>query len=79
MANALLNHSSTSFLIASFVFVLGGGPSDGLYGSYWGARLYNDPGALANGFPGVCGVFVTAAFSYAGSEADKKQVLYLKN
>lgn len=50
------------------VFILGGGPSSGEYGSYWGARLWHDPGALANGFPGVCSVFVTAAFSFAGTE-----------
>ncbi|KAK9893745.1 amino-acid permease inda1 [Cystobasidium minutum MCA 4210] len=56
------------FLIASLVFVLGGGPKSGDYGSYWGARLWHDPGALANGFPGVCAVFVTAAFSFAGTE-----------
>jgi amino acid transporter len=56
------------FLIAALVFVLGGGPSSGQYGSYWGARLWHDPGALANGFPGVCSVFVTAAFSFAGTE-----------
>lgn len=56
------------FLIASLVFVLGGGPASGDYGEYWGARLWHDPGALANGFPGVCSVFVTAAFSFAGTE-----------
>jgi amino acid transporter len=44
------------------------GPSSGEYGSYWGARLYYSPGAFANGFKGVCSVFVTAAFSFAGTE-----------
>jgi len=56
------------FLVASFVFVLGGGPSSGVYNEYWGARLWYNPGAFANGFKGVCSVFVTAAFSYAGTE-----------
>lgn len=56
------------FLVSGFVFVLGGGPSDGLYSEYWGARNYYDPGAFANGFKGVCAVFVTAAFSFAGTE-----------
>ena len=51
------------FLVASFVFVLGGGPSSGVYNEYWGARLWYNPGAFANGFKGVCSVFVTAAFS----------------
>lgn len=30
------------------------------------ANLY--PGAFSNGFPGVCAVFVTAAFSFSGTE-----------
>lgn len=51
------------FLVASLVFVLGGGPSSGRYGDYYGARLWYNPGAFANGFKGVCSVFVTAAFS----------------
>lgn len=50
------------------MFVLGGGPKSGEFGEYWGARLWHNPGALANGFPGVCSVFVTAAFSFAGTE-----------
>jgi len=58
----------TMFLLSSLVFVLGGGPASGQYGEYWGARLWHDPGAFANGFKGVCAVFVTAAFSYAGTE-----------
>lgn len=56
------------FLISGLIFVLGGGPSDGLYNEYWGARLWYNPGAFANGFKGVCSVFVTAAFSFAGTE-----------
>ncbi|KAF3935404.1 hypothetical protein ABW20_dc0102972 [Dactylellina cionopaga] len=57
-----------SFLVAGFVFVLGGGPSNGQFSEYWGARLWYDPGAFRNGFRGFCGVFVTAAFSFAGTE-----------
>lgn len=30
--------------------------------------MWQDPGAFANGFKGVCAVFVTAAFSFAGTE-----------
>lgn len=40
------------FLIAAFVFVLGGGPDSGRFGEYYGARLFYDPGAFPNGFKG---------------------------
>jgi len=33
-----------------------------------GGRYWRDPGPLANGFKGICAVFVTAAFSFAGTE-----------
>ena len=56
------------FLITALVLVLGGGPSDGVYNEYWGARLWYDPGAFRNGFKGFCSVFVTAAFSFSGTE-----------
>ena len=56
------------FMITALVLVLGGGPSDGAYSEYWGARLWYDPGAFRNGFQGFCSVFVTAAFSFAGTE-----------
>lgn len=56
------------FIIIAFVLVLGGGPSDGRYSSYWGARLWYDPGAFRNGFRGFCSVFVTAAFAFSGTE-----------
>ncbi|KAL8279947.1 hypothetical protein RQP46_007528 [Phenoliferia psychrophenolica] len=35
---------------------------------YIGGEYWRDPGAFANGFKGVCAVFVTAAFSFAGTE-----------
>lgn len=38
------------------------------YKSYLGARYWHDPGAFHNGFNGFCGVFVTAAFAFAGTE-----------
>ena len=56
------------FMITALVLVLGGGPSDGLYDEYWGARTWYDPGAFRGGFEGFCSVFVTAAFSFAGTE-----------
>lgn len=56
------------FMIICFVLVLGGGPADGRYSEYWGARLWYEPGAFHNGFKGFCSVFVTAAFSFSGTE-----------
>ncbi|KAI8944604.1 amino acid permease/ SLC12A domain-containing protein [Xylaria longipes] len=56
------------FIIISFVLVLGGGPSNGQYSEYWGARLFYEPGAFVNGFKGFCSLFVNAAFSFSGTE-----------
>jgi amino acid transporter len=56
------------FMIVALVLVLGGGPSDGRYSEYWGARYWYEPGAFKNGFKGFCSVFVTAAFSFSGTE-----------
>ncbi|KAI0798374.1 amino acid permease/ SLC12A domain-containing protein [Xylaria sp. FL0064] len=67
--SALIKLSATViFIIIAFVLVLGGGPSDGRYGEYYGARLWYEPGAFANGFKGFCSVFVTAAFAFSGTE-----------
>jgi amino acid transporter len=56
------------FMIIALVLVCGGGPKNGLYHEYWGARLWYEPGAFRNGFQGFCSVFVTAAFAFAGTE-----------
>jgi amino acid transporter len=56
------------FMVVALVLICGGGPSDGIYNKYWGARLWYDPGAFQNGFRGFCSVFVTAAFAFAGTE-----------
>ncbi|KAI9051826.1 hypothetical protein LZ554_004088 [Drepanopeziza brunnea f. sp. 'monogermtubi'] len=56
------------FMIIALVLIFGGGPSGGRYDEYWGARLWYDPGAFQNGFKGFCSVFVTAAFTFAGTE-----------
>ncbi|KAL0581271.1 Amino-acid permease inda1 [Marasmius crinis-equi] len=58
----------TMFLIIGIVCICGGGPSSGEYSTYSGGKLWQDPGAFANGFKGVCAVFVTAAFSFSGTE-----------
>lgn len=56
------------FMIIALVLVLGGGKPGTPYDSYYGARLWYDPGAFASGFKGVCATFVTAAFSFSGTE-----------
>ncbi|KAL4928839.1 amino acid permease/ SLC12A domain-containing protein [Aspergillus undulatus] len=56
------------FMIIALILVCGGGPSGGQFDEYWGARLWYNPGAFANGFKGFCSVFVTAAFSFSGTE-----------
>ncbi|KAF2832559.1 amino-acid permease inda1 [Ophiobolus disseminans] len=56
------------FMIIALILVCGGGPSKGIYSEYWGARTWYDPGAFNNGFKGFCSVFVTAAFSFSGTE-----------
>ncbi|KAI0966076.1 amino acid permease/ SLC12A domain-containing protein [Xylaria arbuscula] len=67
--SALIKLTATViFIIISFVLVLGGGPKGGRYDEYYGARLFYEPGAFANGFKGFCSVFVTAAFAFSGTE-----------
>jgi amino acid transporter len=56
------------FMFLAVVLVCGGGPSGSRYDEYSGAKLWYDPGAFANGFRGFCSVFVTAAFSFSGTE-----------
>ncbi|KAF2683292.1 amino-acid permease inda1 [Lentithecium fluviatile CBS 122367] len=56
------------FMIIALVCVLGGGPDNGRYNEYWGARYWYNPGAFKNGFKGFCSVFVTAAFAFSGTE-----------
>ncbi|EHY54140.1 Amino-acid permease inda1 [Exophiala dermatitidis] len=67
-ASALKLSAIVIFMIIALVCVCGGGPSNGLYHEYWGARLWHDPGAFRNGFKGFCSVFVTAAFAFSGTE-----------
>ncbi|KAH3670858.1 hypothetical protein WICMUC_004827 [Wickerhamomyces mucosus] len=52
------------FFILGIVLICGGGPQ----GGYIGGKYWHNPGAFAAGFKGVCSVFVTAAFSFAGTE-----------
>lgn len=52
------------FIILGITLDAGGGPD----ASYIGGRYWHDPGAFNNGFKGLCSVFVTAAFAFAGTE-----------
>ncbi len=52
------------FFILGIVLICGGGPN----GDYIGSTYWHTPGAFAHGFKGVASVFVTAAFSFNGTE-----------
>jgi amino acid transporter len=52
------------FIILGCILNVGGGPG----GSYIGGQYWRDPGPFNNGFKGLCSVFVTAAFAFAGTE-----------
>ncbi|GME33919.1 Amino acid permease [Neofusicoccum parvum] len=54
------------FIILGIIINCGGVPTD-TRGNL-GARYWHDPGAFRNGFKGFCSVFVTAAFSFGGTE-----------
>lgn len=50
--------------LLGIVINIGGTPE----GGYIGGKYWSDPGAFNNGFKGLCSVFVTAAFAFAGTE-----------
>lgn len=52
------------FIILGIALDVGGGPD----GEYIGGKYWHYPGAFHNGFKGLCSVFVTAAFAFAGTE-----------
>ncbi|KAI9765855.1 MAG: glyceraldehyde-3-phosphate dehydrogenase 1 [Geoglossum simile] len=52
------------FIILGVILTCGGGPQ----GGYIGGKHWHDPGAFNHGFKGLCSVFVTAAFAFAGTE-----------
>lgn len=56
------------FIFIGVICICGGGPKGHQYDHYVGGRYWSNPGAFANGFKGVCSVFVTAAFAFAGTE-----------
>ncbi|KAI5200124.1 amino acid permease [Aureobasidium subglaciale] len=52
------------FIILGIILDVGGGPN----GEYIGGKNWRNPGAFNHGFKGLCSVFVTAAFAFAGTE-----------
>jgi amino acid transporter len=54
------------FIILGIIIDCGGVPTD--HRGYLGARTWYEPGAFNNGFKGLCSVFITAAFSFSGTE-----------
>jgi len=52
------------FILLGIVINIGGFPDEG----YIGSQYWSNPGAFNNGFKGLCSVFVTAAFAFAGTE-----------
>lgn len=54
------------FIILGVIINCGGVPTDNR--GYIGAKYWHDPGAFQNGFKGFCSVFVTASFSFGGTE-----------
>lgn len=52
------------FIILGICINVGASPS----GEYIGTRYWYNPGSFNNGFKGLCSVFVTAAFAFAGTE-----------
>ena len=56
--------ATLGFIIFAIIIDVGGGPN----GHYYGAKTWDNPGSFNNGFKGLCSVFVTAAFSFGGTE-----------
>ncbi|KAK4941256.1 histidine permease [Elasticomyces elasticus] len=54
------------FCLLGIIIDTGGIPGDSR--GYIGARYWHEPGAFNAGFKGLCSVFVTAAFSFSGTE-----------
>ena len=54
------------FILLGVIIDCGGVPTDKR--GYIGAHYWHEPGAFANGFKGFCSVFVTASFSFGGTE-----------
>ncbi|EPX73244.1 APC amino acid transporter [Schizosaccharomyces octosporus yFS286] len=53
------------FFFVSIIINCGAAPNGG---GYVGARFWHHPGAFRNGFKGFCSVFISSAYSLAGTE-----------
>ena len=53
------------FIVLGIILDVGGG---GTNTPFIGGKYWRNPGAFNNGFKGLCSVFVTAAFAFAGTE-----------
>jgi amino acid transporter len=65
-AVAKLVYQVVGFIILGIIIAAGGVP--GSPQGYLGTHFWYDPGAFNHGFKGLCSVFVTAAFSFGGTE-----------
>ncbi|KAK5064913.1 hypothetical protein LTR84_000747 [Exophiala bonariae] len=54
------------FILLGIIINTGGIPGDDR--GYIGAQYWYNPGAFNHGFKGLCSVFITAAFSFSGTE-----------
>ncbi|KXN92037.1 Amino-acid permease inda1 [Leucoagaricus sp. SymC.cos] len=59
------------FIFIGIICICGGGPDSGEYNHYIGGLYWHSPGAFANGFKGVCSVFVTAGTELVGLAASE--------
>ncbi|KAM0427910.1 hypothetical protein ACHAPT_007369 [Fusarium lateritium] len=68
--SSVLKLSATvAFIIIALVLVCGGGPESGRYYEFQGAKLWHEgDGPFRHGFKGFCSVFITASFSFSGTE-----------
>ncbi|ODV97561.1 hypothetical protein PACTADRAFT_38152 [Pachysolen tannophilus NRRL Y-2460] len=53
------------FVFLGVILDFGGSPN---HQGYIGGKFWVEPGSFSNGFKGVCTVFLTAAFSFSGTE-----------
>ncbi|KAH8833774.1 APC amino acid permease [Flagelloscypha sp. PMI_526] len=58
----------TIFIVVGIVCIAGAGPPQDVFSTPIGNQNWQKAGFLPNGFSGFCAVFVTAAFSFGGTE-----------
>jgi yeast amino acid transporter len=60
--------SMVVFMVVALICLTGNGPANGKYTTFQGGQTWSSPGALSNGFKGICSVFVMAGFALNGTE-----------